>query len=93
MKNTGLTVVQQRTNVGGVPVGKKHFKRNFLPKMVNEDPAELMQVLVVLSEDTQTKFRSCVHLPFPACPTSFAQSHLLSHTKLLFITTLWWSER
>ena len=70
MDKTGLTV--------GVPVGAQQYKQDFLQKVVNGEPAELVRALVPM-EDAQASFQI-----FRLSATS-RLSHLL-RTLPLFIT-------
>ena len=56
MNSIGLTVVGQRVRVVGVPVGTKHFKRDFVKEEVNGEPAELVRALVSM-DDAQASFQ------------------------------------
>ena len=55
MDDTGLTVVIQGVRVVGVPVATKYFKRDFSEELVDEEPAKLETVLVLM-EDAQANF-------------------------------------
>ena len=55
MDNTGLTVVRQGMKVVGVPAVTEQFKRDFLLKEVNGEPAKLVRALVPIG-DAQASF-------------------------------------
>ena len=40
----------------GVPIGTEHFERDFLQKVVNGEPAELVRALIPM-EDAQASFQ------------------------------------
>ena len=89
MDDTGLTVVRQGMEVVVVSIGTEHFKQDILQEVVNGESAELVRVLVPM-KSAQASFQS-LRLSADSHHTSFAQSSPPSYTKLLQITTLWWS--
>ena len=60
MEDTGLTVVRQGMKVVGLPVGTKHFKRDFLQEVINGEPAEPVRALIPMEEA-----QASVYLPPP----------------------------
>ena len=85
-------MVRQGTRVVEGLVRTKHFKRDFLQEVVNEEPAELVRVPVPM-EDAQACFKILRLSTASRLSHLHTESRPSSHIKLLQITTIFWSGR